>query len=407
MTKLSSRTQISDGALDFTSIFFHAMKTGSPNASYKMTLGQFRFINKPVDITYSALLSLYNSGAMVPGLYRITDKGDAGIIVQAISVSQLSLNAVGLFYVPDFQVGGVYSGVFGVTGVAYTTTRGVWKDSEEAGIPYITGDVVFRGGIHYQVIDDTQFTGSNPSSNTNAYTLLPKTATNGYILAADSLIYDFPTDTINWRFDRRGHAINAASLNSFQWGNDYCQSNKCISDDAYLNCIESKGQINSNIFLSAYEVRFNNEHAGNNGFNIYQCGQGDALHANSDSGQQVVNCRFGFLPNGTIAIDSTKSYTGITFEQDYQYEQPTTGQTKVILNYVEKVIIDPAGTIAALTLTLPSTNLYNGKPIDITFTQIVTALTIDGGTIIGALPAGAAAGTIKLIYLESTGNWYY
>ncbi len=64
---------------------------------------------------------------------------------------------------------------------------------------------------------------------------------------------------------------------------------------------------------------------------------------------------------------------------DPQFFVPTTGQTKVILatGTSIEVFINPAGTIAALTLTLP-TGAYKGQRLTVNSTQIVTALTLDG-----------------------------
>lgn len=79
------------------------------------------------DILYADLLDLYNNANMTPGQYRITDKADKGVIVQALSESEVSSNAIGVFLNPDFQGIGNYSGVYSVYGVTCgSTTNYVW-----------------------------------------------------------------------------------------------------------------------------------------------------------------------------------------------------------------------------------------------------------------------------------------
>lgn len=118
------------------------------------------------EITYAELLTLYNAGTMVPGKYKITDKADKGIIVEAISATELAPKGIGLFLNPDFQDVGNYSGVASLTG----TTKGfnwfVWGlEYESQGLA--NGDIVFYNGLHYQVTNDAAFTGVTPGLNVN------------------------------------------------------------------------------------------------------------------------------------------------------------------------------------------------------------------------------------------------
>lgn len=63
-------------------------------------------------------------------------------------------------------------------------------------------------------------------------------------------------------------------------------------------------------------------------------------------------------------------------------EAPLTGATLTLDAQTRQLIVNPAGTIAALTVNLPaaSATMVNGQRIGICGTQIVTALTLGGGT---------------------------
>lgn len=61
---------------------------------------------------------------------------------------------------------------------------------------------------------------------------------------------------------------------------------------------------------------------------------------------------------------------------------PLTGDTLTLTAQTRQLIINPAGTIATLTVNMPaaSATMVNGQRIGICGTQIVTALTLGGGT---------------------------
>ena len=95
----------------------------------------------------------------------------------------------------------------------------------------------------------------------------------------------------------------------------------------------------------------------------------------------------------------------------YDYFTPLTGAT-VTLVYSNS-IINPAGTIAALTIDLPAiTNkaLQAGQKAVVSFSQIVTALTVattDGSSIIGTAVTSSTVGShFAYIYDSNSNAWY-
>jgi Ca2+-binding RTX toxin-like protein len=87
-----------------------------------------------------------------------------------------------------------------------------------------------------------------------------------------------------------------------------------------------------------------------------------------------------------------------------QYATPTTGQTVAANAGVTALILNPAGTLATLTVTVPPTPV-DGQTFAITTSQIITALTMNGGTIILALSTLALGGFGEWVYAAANSTW--
>lgn len=100
----------------------------------------------------------------------------------------------------------------------------------------------------------------------------------------------------------------------------------------------------------------------------------------------------------------------LTFPADkpvQQFAAPTTGQTVTITTGDTWLLLTPAGTLATLTVTLP-TDRTDGEIVRVTSSQILTALTVDGAgtTVNGAPTAMAAEGFFTMAYSETLNAWY-
>lgn len=87
---------------------------------------------------------------------------------------------------------------------------------------------------------------------------------------------------------------------------------------------------------------------------------------------------------------------------------PTTGQTVAMVAGQSFVAINPAGTLDALTVTLPPSPL-NGQIAGFSSSQIVTALTLTapgGASVVGAPDALAVGDVRRFIYQAATTSWY-
>ena len=88
------------------------------------------------------------------------------------------------------------------------------------------------------------------------------------------------------------------------------------------------------------------------------------------------------LPSGQVPATVNMPITAMGGGK-LRVEAPLTGATLTIDAQTRQLIVNPAGTIAALTVALPAasaTTPYDGQRFGLCGTQIVTALTLTGGT---------------------------
>lgn len=94
----------------------------------------------------------------------------------------------------------------------------------------------------------------------------------------------------------------------------------------------------------------------------------------------------------------------------YVYNVPLTGFTIVMTAEQSVVSLNPAGTLAAGTITLPPT-LYDGKIVSIFSSQIITALTLNTSNSATFVPAvvttlAAANTSVSYIYDKANNQWH-
>lgn len=96
----------------------------------------------------------------------------------------------------------------------------------------------------------------------------------------------------------------------------------------------------------------------------------------------------------------------------YQYETPLTGASITVANNIGKLIIDPAGTIATLTVVMPSAPV-DGQILSMGTDSTITALTITpgAGQTVANSPTALTISTTaafgyQFIYRAANTNWY-
>lgn len=113
----------------------------------------------------------------------------------------------------------------------------------------------------------------------------------------------------------------------------------------------------------------------------------------------------------TVNIDITSLGAG-----PYQYNAPLTGASLTLTAQQRRLVLEPAGTIAALTVVFPaSTGLVDNQLMGICSRQVVTALTITNGagatvldppTALTAPLTTGAASCVEWVYRITNTSWY-
>lgn len=95
--------------------------------------------------------------------------------------------------------------------------------------------------------------------------------------------------------------------------------------------------------------------------------------------------------------------------QQYDYQAPTTGFSYTFSAGTNVLVMNPAGTLATGTITMPSAPA-DGMTITISTTQEITALTLNGntgqsigGSQVARLPANSA---MQFVYRLTNTTWY-
>ena len=150
------------------------------------------------------------------------------------------------------------------------------------------------------------------------------------------------------------------------------------------------------------------------------------LPANTNTGASTLNYDGnGALPilyNGIALVggEMVATQMSLIFYDGTQYQlinsyrdnsktifTPMTGDTVTLLstNYIS--IINPAGTLATLTVDMPATPV-DGQKQRFSFTQIITSLTVTGGgnTIVGTPTAAAISNAFEFIFNVGDSTWY-
>lgn len=112
----------------------------------------------------------------------------------------------------------------------------------------------------------------------------------------------------------------------------------------------------------------------------------------------------GMVPQ-TIDIPLTALGAGFI-----SYQSPLTGVTLTTVAGTSKLVLTPAGTIAALTVALPpAVGNTEGATFTIGSSQVVTALTVTAGagnTLISSPTTIAANGSVTFVWRASNSSWY-
>lgn len=109
----------------------------------------------------------------------------------------------------------------------------------------------------------------------------------------------------------------------------------------------------------------------------------------------------------TANVGTQIGYGGAEFlAQPADYQVPLTGFS--ITPIAGKTILNPAGTLATGTITMPATP-FDGMMVRVSTTQTITSLTVSANTgqsISNAVTTLAAGGRLGYIYRAANATWY-
>ena len=199
----------------------------------------------------------YDGVEAITGIAAGTRHGIWRTSFEALTINYTNLSG-GVFAVGDTITGGTTGataviltddGVSSMT--AYMASAGVAFDGSEVldngsgvtadqdgvatGPTIQAGDIVIWNILHWQLTDDTVLDGTDPATNTAAYTQLLKTdAGQGYITAWDVIEFDFTNNNVVYRQDSRGGLVRGATgVEGYQFGRDDCAGNNIQSPDTF------------------------------------------------------------------------------------------------------------------------------------------------------------------------------
>ena len=146
------------------------------------------------------------------------------------------------------------------------------------------------------------------------------------------------------------------------------------------------------------------------------------IFAVRDAGDQLKQIAFdcsGITTNTTVTVSAPSGSSG-TFSlpataggalrlsaETLQYSAPVAAATVTVAAATTALVMEPAGTLATLTVALPAGT--EGKQVKIASTQEISALTLtaNGGDTIVHAPTTMLIDTVfALIFRASTSKWY-
>lgn len=111
---------------------------------------------------------------------------------------------------------------------------------------------------------------------------------------------------------------------------------------------------------------------------------------------------------GTSGLHNFTSLVGSLNLVDEQYEAPTSGSTVTASDNTSVLIVEPAGTLATLTIDMPASP-RDGQMLNLVIIQVITALTMNGNgaTLLAPLNGATVALTRRTwYYREANTTWY-
>jgi hypothetical protein len=234
--------------------------------------------------------------------------------------------------------------------------------------------------------------GSNESATTPTYSFSSSTSTGMYSSGTNTL--DFAvngSDAV--RIDSNGNMLSV-----FGGGNT-----------SYFGATSARVVSNTGAFLTAWTG-----YSGNGvgmGAQIFTGGTANGFRADGSfgigngNGPSII---FDSSGNPSIKSGFNLGIGGVLAFTNYQRVVATTGGSTTINNGANYLVLNPSGTLATYSVTMPASP-SDGQPVTITSSQAITALTISpnsGQTITNPITTLVQGSATRFIYVATDTNWY-
>ena len=96
------------------------------------------------------------------------------------------------------------------------------------------------------------------------------------------------------------------------------------------------------------------------------------------------------------------------YKQTVSYNTPTTGATITLPSFDSgelMVFLNPAGTLATITINMPSA-VADGQKVSLMTSQVLTLVTMGGGTILSALTTLGINAFATYAYSATNTTWF-
>lgn len=353
--------------------------------------------------------SQIDNGSTVASLDRLT---------QPMAADTFSYTRNGIFQGGSNSITGAQQTLGDTIKIQFASTTGhtlsdLWT------ITYLNNNIVNASGYYrFQNLDNT-FVGIAPSAASDGMIYkLPATAsgsagtgTNIKFLRNTAGVLSWDTQSLYISEPVSGATINRALF---------------VSATGNLSQGDSQGWLELATGLAFFGANFVIKDTSNQTFYQFDLGSAGTIRLGDLSGVYASNASNNFdLITGDInyktpgtfsvqditnnkyfevspSLKTTAILGGLIYKN--QYETPVTGATVTVAEDTTTVTINPAATIATLTLVAPSA--YDGRVFEFNTTQIITVLTLSGGTFVGGLTTLGLAGFAKYIYSSGDSKWH-
>lgn len=250
-----------------------------------------------IEKTYTEMSALIAGDGLVAGsFYKITDRGDLGIIVQAVSANQITKEGTRIMLCPTGYGTGSFDG---------NTWIGVWNSTKTANID----DLTIWGGKVWKNLNGNIGAAVDDFTLDAEWQLIDKaTFSNGeYVQMIFGVEYDFTLDWINKQWDDKGNIFGVTISN-----NPFAGVNPVDACDWNYESLNTGGvffPFYDNVCQGIFNNSNNEAIIGNKvtGF-IYNNSNGGVINYNSNTGYITGNTNSGGIyrnsNHGNISTNS-------------------------------------------------------------------------------------------------------